>query len=183
MVSHSLAIIISLYAFQISFPPSAGPALIPLIWEVTGLFSLVVLVISLSLVKYMSGVGLMFSQLERRKMWRTVLVAVLFILAIFLPVIVGLLRNQLGEYFPLLYNLSWLLNLGLAIFGAAKGVFGVFREVIESIIGRDNLAQAIAVVFIILSILVVPQMIPYGSIITKLASTLGILTATKYRSK
>ncbi|MGD8505635.1 MAG: hypothetical protein PVF15_03105, partial [Candidatus Bathyarchaeota archaeon] len=64
-----------------------------------------------------------------------------------------------------------------------KGVFGVFREVIESIIGRDNLAQAIAVVFIILSILVVPQMIPYGSIITKLASTLGILTATKYRSK
>lgn len=181
--SHGLAIIISLYAFQIPFPPSAGPASIPLMWEVTGLFILVVLVISLSLVKYMSGVGLMISQSEKRKLWTTILVAALFIFAIFLPVMTQLFRSQLGEYFPLAFNLSWLLNLGLTIRGVAKGVFGVFGEVIEWIIGKGHLAQTIAVAFIILLIIVVPQMIPYSSVITKLASTAGILTAWKYRSR
>ena len=182
-VSHGLAILISLYAFQIPFPPSAGPISIPLMWEATGLFTLVVLVISLLMVKYMSGVGLMVSQFKKRKIWTAILVAVLFIFAIFLPVIVQMLRNRLGEYFPLMYNMSWLLNLGLTIIGAVKGVFGVFREVIEWIIGKGHLAQAIAVAFIILSIIVVPQMIPCSSIITKLASTVGILTAWKYRSR
>ena len=182
-VSHGLAILISLYAFQIPFPPSAGPVWIPLMWEVTGLFSLVVLTISLLLVKYMSGVGLMVSQFEKRKMRIAILVAALFIFAIFLPIIIQLLRNKLGEYFPLAYNLSWLLNLGLTIVGAVKGVFGVFREVIEWIIGKGYLAQAIAVAFIILSIIVVPQVIPYSNIVTKIALTLGILTAAKYRSR
>lgn len=181
MVSQGLAILISLYAFQIPFPPSGGPALIPLMWEMTGLFSLIVLLISLLLVKYMSGVGLMVSQFEKRKIWTAILVAVLFILAIFLPVIVQMLRNQLSEYFPLAYNLSWLLNFGLTLFGAVKGVFGVFREVVEWIIGKGYLAQTIAVAFVILSIIVVPQMIPFSSVITKLATTVGILTAWKYR--
>ena len=180
--SHGLAILISLYAFQIPFPPSAGPVLIPFMWEVTRLFSLVVLVISLSIVKYMSGVGLMVSQFEKRKIWVAILVAALFILGIFLPVIVQLLRNQLGEFFSLAYNLSRLLNFGLTLVGAVKGVFGVFREIVEWIIGKGHLAHAITVSFIVLSIIVVPQMIPHSSIITKLASTVAILTAWRYRS-
>lgn len=181
MASQGLAIIISLYAFQIPFPPSAGPASIPFMWKVTGLFSLVILAVSLAMVKYMSGFGLMASQFEERRIWVAVLVATLFIFVIFLPLIVQLLRSQLGEFFPVTYNLAWLLDFSVTILGAIKGVFGVFKEVIEWIIGKGRLAQTIAILFIIVSIIVIPQVIPYSNSFTKVAATVGILTATKYR--
>lgn len=181
IVGQGLAILISLYAFQIPFPPSAGPALIPLMWEATGFFNLVILMASLAIVKYVSGFGLMADQFEKRKTWVAVLIATLFVFAIFLPVRVQLLRNQLGEFFPLVYNLAWLLDFSLTILGAIKGVFGAFSEIIEWIVGKGYLAQIIAVFFIIVTIIVIPQVIPYGSIITKLAVIIGILTAAKYR--
>ena len=181
MVSQGIAIIVSLYAFQIPFPPSAGLVFVPFMWEVIGLLNLVFLIFSLAIVKYVSGVGLMVSQFARRKLWLAVLVAALFIFVVFLPIIVQMLHRQLGEFFPLAFNLVWLLDLGLTIFGAIRSVFGTFGEIIEGITGKGYLAQTIAIVFIIVSILVIPQVIPYGSIIPKLAATVGILTATKYR--
>ena len=181
LVSHGLAVIISLYAFQISFPPSSGPVTFPLMWELTGLLSLVILLISLCLVKYMSGVGLMVSQFKKRKIWVATLIGALYIIVFFLPIIVQFFQNQLGGFFPLAFNIAWLLNSGLTIIGAISSVFGVFREIIGWIIGKGILAQTIAVAFIILSIIVIPQMIPYSSIVTKVASTVGILTAAKYR--
>lgn len=181
IVSQGLAILISLYAFQIPFPPSGGPALIPFMWEVVGLFNLVILVISLAIVKYISGFGLMASQFQKRRILLAILMATLFILAIFLPVIVQLLRSQLGEFFPLAFNLAWLLDFGLTILGAVRSVFGAFNEIVEWIIGKGYLAETIAVAFIIVSIIVIPQVIPYSSIITKLSATVGVLTAAKYR--
>ena len=145
MVSQGLAILISLYAFQIPFPPSAGPVFIPSMWEVTGLVNLIVLVISLAIVKYVSGFGLMTSQFEKRRTWVAVLIASLFVFVIFLPVIVQLFRSQLGEFFPATYNLAWLLDFSLIIWGAIKGVFGVFCEIIEWIIGKGQLAQTMAI--------------------------------------
>jgi len=180
MVSQGLAILISLYAFQIPFPPSAGPALIPHMWEVTGLFSLVILAISLVMVKYVSGVGLMVYQFKKRKLWMAFLIGALFTFAIFLPIIVELFRIQLGEYFPVTYNLTWLLNLGLTIRGAISSVFDAFCETIEGIIGKGQLAQTIAIFFIIMSVIVIPQVIPYSNVITKIATTVGIVTAVKY---
>jgi len=142
MASQGLAVIISLYAFQIPFPPSGGPAWIPYTWEIVGFFNLIVLAVSLVMVKYVSGYGLMTSQLVERKRWLAFLVAILFIIAIFLPVIVTFFQDQLDELFPLVFNLSWLLNLGLTTMGAIRSVFGVFKEIIENIIGRGNLARA-----------------------------------------
>lgn len=180
MASQDLAVIISLYVFQITFPPSRGPTWIPDTWEIVGFLNLIVLAVSLVMVKYVSGYGLMTSQLVERKRWLAFLVVVLFVIAIFLPVIVTLFKDQL--LFPLVYNLSWLLNLGLTIMGAIRSVFGVFKEIIENIIGRGNLAQTIAVFFIIVSIIVIPQTIPYSSIVTKVAATAGILTVIyRYR--
>ena len=181
VVSQGIAILVSLYAFQIPFPPSTGPVFIPFMWEVLGFFNLVFLVFSLAIVKYISGFGLMGSQFQKRKTSLTFLIATLFILAIFLPIIVQLRSNQLGEFFPLAFNLAWLLDFGLTIVGAVRSVFGALSEIIEGIIGKGYLVQTIAIVFIIVSILVIPQVIPYGSIIPKLAVTVGILTATKYR--
>ena len=181
MASQGLAIVISLYAFQIPFPPSTGPALIPLMWEATTFFNLVVLMVSLAMVKYMSGFGLMASQFEKRRTWLAVLIASLFVFAIFSPVIVQLFRSQLGEFFPVAYNLAWLLDFGLTIVGAVKGVFGAFCEIIEWIIGKGQLAQTIAIFFIIVSIIVIPQVIPYSNVITKVAATAGVLTVAIYR--
>jgi hypothetical protein len=90
-------------------------------------------------------------------------------------------REKLGGFFPTVYNVVWLVDFTLTVIGAFKGVFRTFRDVIRWVIGEGYLTQIIAILFVIISILVIPQIIPFSSLITKFAMTAGILTAIKYK--
>jgi len=174
-----LAVVVSLYALQIPFP---AIGVVPLIGEVAAFINLIILLMCVSIAKYTSSVDLMISQLIKRKPITATLAAAFFIFIFFLPVTIQLLRQQLGAYFCTIYNLAWIVDLGLTLLGAVNGVFKVFRDVAETIVGNGNLALGIAVMFVVVSIMVIPQIIPYSNIAIKLDSTAGILTAGKWMS-
>jgi hypothetical protein len=179
MLNKLLATLVSLYAFQIPF---SALGVIPSIGEVVTFFNLIMLLICILMIKYTSGLDLMISQLIKRKLSAAIFVAALFVFVFFLPIIIQLLREQLGAYFCPIYNFAWIVDFGLTLLGAVQGVFGMFRDVAESIVGRESFALGIAFMFVVVSITVIPQMLPYSNIVTKCASTVGILTAGKWMS-
>jgi len=144
------------------------------------MFNLIVLIISVSLAKCASGYGLVDST-KNIGMEKAAFLVAIFIFVNFLTFIILLTQNQLGDLFPFVFNLAWTLDLILAVWGAINGIIGPFTKIIEQMVGKGSLAQTISILFVVTSILVVPQMIPYGNMIPKIAATVGIAIALRDR--
>ncbi|MCW3986537.1 MAG: hypothetical protein NWE91_09070 [Candidatus Bathyarchaeota archaeon] len=178
--SHILGVIIGSYAFQIPFP-DYGP--FPALWAVSGFVNIVIFFISLSMAKFMAGFELVFSQFYKREGLLAAFLIAGFVFVIFLPAITMLFRHQLGALFPLVFNITWLLDFGFTLLGAIKGLFGTFKEIYETAFGSGYRSKIISVLFVVVSIIIVPQLIPYSSVIIKIASTMGVVVAVTYRHR
>jgi hypothetical protein len=176
-VGRLLSILISIYAFQVPFSPSLSIGFIPVIWEITGILNLLVLIFSLALVEFTSGYGLNVFQNQRRHLGLLLSVVALWVLVQFLHPLSKVFQNDLGDFFPIVFNVTWLIDLIITIFGMSNSVFKIMKGIIASIVGIGDLSTTITIVFAILSILVIPQMIPYGDLIPKVAMVLGIIVS------
>jgi uncharacterized membrane protein len=192
--SKMMAFVIVLSILAVTFPlsPYVSFGLFGLIW---GWFQLVVLIFFVFFCKFFVAMGLM---LPRVKGWRdqrvsrmelagTALFGIGVITIDFLADIVKYLSNILGELSAIAFYVAWIIGFLLSLKGAYKYFFGFkidlgdervelgFIPAMQQISGESLAIKVSAFTSVISIVIVMPQIIPLGSILTKPGTVIGVL--------